>query len=177
MSDQPTNNSKELPLGTIIFSILPPAYFAAEHSGKWELLEGQQNDMSSELYNAMKLYGDGRFLDNLPDARGYFFRAMNLDGAGIDPETNRNVGSVQTDSTAKPRNLKVRVSKDGKHSHRYGNDQSCHENQYNSIKDSDNKGKKRTSEDGLHNHTVSITGWDTETRPNNLAFYVYIKVN
>jgi len=89
-----------LPLGTIIPSMLDPKEFAEtvgdppefdSKKSKWVLADGQK-DIKNSQYGVLP--GNKRF----PDLRGMFLRGMNVDGKGLDPDQSREVGDVQEDA-------------------------------------------------------------------------------
>ena len=128
----------------------------------------------------------------LPNAKTQFIRSWG--------ESKRSVGSLQTWTTAKPRSpFKVtgKTTTDGKHKHllRYRKRYDYNAHGYglhgwggifamnwnsDAMTKEDGKPKQYSFTDGGHNHDISgevKTGGDTETRPDNLSLYMYIRVN
>lgn len=159
-------------LGDVVYSMLSPELFAKTHSGRWMLLDGNALPVSSGLHTF--LAAEGR-LDlvtpgpdiaaTVPDARGVFIRGLNLnrDPATGDPMgADRKAGSVQADQI-------------GKHSHIYRSYRSKRSglppyDRFNAANDENRINDARTSEVGATSPT------DTETRPKNIALYVYLKI-
>ncbi len=222
VSDEMINRpflNKNIPIGTVIYSILPPKYFQAEHPN-WVLLDGGIINKSSELKIALDNYGDYK-KDVLPNALGVFLRSSNINGIGKDPAKDRPLGSFQKGATAKPNlnffgatgkierenkpwseldknydfNARWEVQKNGKrkldgyHKHKY--DHHSHSDvkhgddaNYRKIKSNHNSDKKTgfdiyNDEFGYgHYHELIVNrGGDRETRPINISFYTYIKIN
>lgn len=94
----------ELPVGTVLYSILPPEAFLQENGkDNWMLLGGQPIKETDSLYKTLEKYHLQGILgeeNRLPDARGKFVRSMNHQGG--DDEPNRVVGSPQGDLTRMP---------------------------------------------------------------------------
>lgn len=95
-SGNPGNNSDSTPVGTVIYSVLPPQAFLRINEG-WAVLDGTALNPDWEL--SKKINSNNlQILDGkLPDASGMFLRAMNYDNIGADPE-KRSVGSKQNDN-------------------------------------------------------------------------------
>ncbi|MEQ9089495.1 MAG: hypothetical protein RIE52_00305 [Balneola sp.] len=175
----------ELPVGTVVHSVLPPEFFNAEYMGEWELLMGQKLNDESRLYDALEKYSDRTLLDSLPDARGYFIRSMNHI-VGANPQENITIGSVQNDATKLPNNnFRGRTTPDGNHTHRItgthangiGTNREAQRGAGDSNPD-EYTSAKGVSDSGNHRHSVNInSGGDEETRPKNISLYVYIKIN
>jgi len=96
---------ENLPIGTIVPSMLPPSRFAQivgdsdpsvsdPRKSKWVLAEGQ--DVTASEYG--KLLGGNRIY--APDLRGMFLRGMNenRNDGRQDPEQNRGAGDYQSDA-------------------------------------------------------------------------------
>jgi|GEM_PF-6785517 len=182
------NQRPELPIGTVVYSILPPNKFAKETVGEWVLLEGQAYQENWKLKDIAGASTNTR----LPNAKTQFIRSWG--------ESKRSVGSLQTWTTAKPRSpFKVtgKTTTDGKHKHllRYRKRYDYNAHGYglhgwggifamnwnsDAMTKEDGKPKQYSFTDGGHNHDISgevKTGGDTETRPDNLSLYMYIRVN
>jgi microcystin-dependent protein len=133
----------------------------------WLELNGQAID-ATEYPELASLYGL-----NLPDFRGYFPRA---EGTNSDGTQSGTLIQKQTFSTAMPTN-KFITEEAGEHTHQYtyeiynilapfGNDNRV---AWEGIKTE----TKNTSAAGNHTHTIS--GGDSETRPKNIAVKFIIK--
>lgn len=138
-------------LGDIKYSILEPESFYALHGvGKWVLLDGRPIEGS-------KLYLMG--VHKIPDARGMFIRSMDMgrnaiDGMGDPDWKNRNVVAPQMD-TFKRHNHGMR--------HWWGN--------------GGNNGQELSTNPGLTAPAEDAQEGGNETRPRNIALYIYIKIN
>ena len=79
--------NKELPIGTIIASVLDPDQFKEQlentEKSKWVLADGKD-------YVNAKI--------NVPNLLGMFLRGMNVDGKGVDPGPERKAGELQEDA-------------------------------------------------------------------------------
>jgi len=190
----PIESEKSSSIGDIKYSILPPDEFKEVNIGEWRLLNGSEI-IGSDLYNFL----NDRNIENIlwqnqsdqhtriPDATNKFIRSMG--------NPNRKVGSEQKHSTAKPQNstFAILTSSDGTHKHKlkyrkrydynavgsatnsWGGIFAMHWNNANITKH-DKKPIEYSHDDGGHSHDIETRNWDSETRPNNLAFYVYIKL-
>ena len=174
----------QLPVGTVIYSMLPPEYFLAEHS-EWKLLNGDTIPENSALKQALEQY-DIHTHETLPDALGKFIRSINHNGKGSDPyqkETNQDriVGAEQNDATSLPNESFTNEFEPAHHhnyteiSPDYGIDSDKirvlgqgHKPMLGVIKQG-----QATSDSGRHTHIIG--GGDQETRPVNIALYTYIK--
>ena len=112
--------------------------------------------------------GDGSTTFNLPDLRGEFIRGFD-NGKGTD--SGRTFGSSQTDSTALP-NAGFTTNSAGNHNHSYNTNQGTGGGQGGGGADTGTRGDS-TGHNGNHSHT--ITGGDSETRPRNIALLPCIK--
>jgi hypothetical protein len=146
-------------VGLIKQSLLRPAQFSKTQKGIWVLLNGQELDPKSELFelltqtsdqNILKKVGDKYYL---PNALGRFIRSSNFNGMGEDPEKNRLVGSEQTDDFKS-------------HTHNYTSS---------ARKSVSGKGSKSDYAWDGAGYTTAATGGD-ETRPKNISMYTYIKI-
>ena len=141
-------------IGDIKYSIIEPGAFEKAHPD-WKLLKGQTIEIDSGL---------GKLgITQLPDARGMFLRGMNWsrndEFADADGD-NRNILTPQKDS--------IRT-----HSHSIQNIYSIANagTPWSNADDHNNVGSHygtqiQTSETGI-----------AETRPGNIALYIYIKIN
>lgn len=136
-------------VGDVVYSVLAPADFVKEHGPGWVLMKGD-TIKESRLYTD---YGIGI----APNACGRFLRGMNYQGIGDDPD-NRTVGSYQKDEFME-------------HAHAF----------------SYQRANRNSSNGGSSNHEVSDNESKTdsktektggkETRPRNIALYIYMKIN
>lgn len=176
----------KLQIGDVKYSVLPPEAFTNIHGKEWALAAGQETyaiDGRSVVVSKTKL-GKLLQIDRLPDARGMFIRGVD-DGRLIDTDHGRNVefgsNDYQKDTTRIPRERRFtgETGKNGAHTHRYGNTkEDVAASSYHAVNDAQNEGSFETSKNGLHQHELHIDGGgDQETRPVNIAMYVYIKVN
>jgi hypothetical protein len=151
-------------IGDIKYSLLTPHDFDMLNGPGWVLMDGQAIQQNWDLYSqVLRNYSSSdannpykEIANNLPDARGVFFRGMNAgrDGDRSDISGNRLVGNYQEDQV-------------GPHSHplpqqmiRSGG----------SLKG----GVSSAFMDMVNVSTLNNDG--KETRPKNIALYVYVKV-
>lgn len=189
------NFSKDVPIGTIIYSIMPPEYFENEYPG-WVLLKGQGLEKDTELYRMLELYPHYDINENikfdkdtLPNTLGMFLRSSNYKYDGVDKDTLRVIGSPQSDATKLPNSpflFDVSISNDeiSRHSHRAHSQQAKkpkpvrvnHDGSGSTILYND---RTDLAEGGKHSHNIKVSkmeGGDKETRPQNVTFYTYIKI-
>ena len=142
-------------LGDVRYSVLPPANFRNLNGDGWQLMDGRNingSDLCTEFGTCQ-----------IPDARGVFIRGMNVgrDQASGDPEGNRGVGSYQSDNIE---------------SHTHG----LHHRIIGDTRGGFTHGVAAGGGSGSI-HDIGIRTTDAkggnETRPRNIALYVYIKVN
>jgi microcystin-dependent protein len=123
---------------------------------------------------------------NVPDLRSEFIRGLDS-GRGVD--VNRTVGSSQDWATSLPVNpFSLQLSAGGSHSHSAnllnrngigsvymgGTSATVRDNAIGfSLNAGSYSGSTKT--DGIHTHSITFTGGDTETRPVNTAVYFFIK--
>lgn len=166
-----TENSNETimdegAVGDVKFSILKPELFIEANGNGWVLMKGQSfSDVKPDpiIYREQEFFNVGGVLQ-LPDARGVFFRGMNegrevVDTLG-DPNTKRIVGIYQPD-LLKDHNHSYRKYIDHGWKTKYGGDQ-----------------KLVIPEDFEVQPTEGVNNskGGKETRPRNIALYVYIKI-
>lgn len=170
---QSKNNdfNSSLPLGSIIYSILPQDVMNTKYPNQFILLSGKSLDETSSLYKLMDeqnqldiLTKNGENVNLLPDARGVFIRSMNLgqNKSKGDPTGNRVVGKYQSDGF-KAHNHPLEKNID-----------------YWDRSFKGEGGNPRTLTNGGKNVWVSKTkdvGIKDETRPKNITLYTYIKIN
>lgn len=164
-----------LPIGTIISSMLPPEAFERQYGRAWVLADGSRVANTSGYFNVT---GNNR----IPDLRGLFLRGVNgarADGKGDTLGENRDVGSYQDYATARPETpFSGSTNTTGEHTHTYDKARP-----YNSATGSHDRAKNSgntgtTAASGEHSHSFVVTeGGDSETRPRNVSVYFYIKVN
>jgi hypothetical protein len=146
-------------LGDIKQSILPEDEFQRRHGTEWVLMDGRSIE-GSDLAEVLGIF-------KLPNAAGKFLRAVG--GKSL------KVGEPQNLSTEMPK-AKFKTSLDGPHSHTITR-----------VIGSGGKNPLAKGGDfvlssfelnvtgGVHEH--AIKGGDKETRPGNIAFHTYIKIN
>ncbi len=153
--------NSELPIGTIISSVLDPNQFANQvgdppvfemEKSKWTLADGK--DLSKTKYATLSTNNN-----KAPDLRGVFLRGINCGktGENCDPDGERNPGSFQPDALQK-------------HIHKITRGADINPNQYRAL-GSTGGGNEIPTNAPLDARTAD------ETRPKNIAVYFYIKVN
>lgn len=159
-------------LGDVVYSILPPELFAETHPGRWALLDGADLASDSGLYQFLEKQGRLDILSKdegpvkLFDARGMFVRGVNLarDPKDGDPAgAARAAGSVQGDQVGRHRHDATVFVK----SQRTG------------LASQDRFTAPRWDDGGLRRQTEysdTASASDTETRPKNIALYIYVKI-
>jgi hypothetical protein len=165
-----------LPLGTIVSSMLAPSQFAAavgdsvafaQDKSKWVLADGRVEIGGSK-------YGALLSVRKAPDLRGMFLRGMNEERPDGDPDgPTRTIGQRQDDSTRVPQS--VRTSEAGSHSHTVPAGGAENGFGFAEIGGGGDGGPLTSSAAGSHGHTV--VGGDVETRPKNVSVFYYIKIN
>lgn len=170
----------QLPVGTVVASVLEPEIFLSNgRNRKWHLADDSAVPLDS-AYGIIVKDAKIEKKDRLPDLRGVFLRGMNSgrsDGKQ-DPEMERYAGGLQLSATKLPNKGFTGLSKEsGEHTHtqkaprHYGAGAGDHAR-------AKPDGSGTTSPSGKHSHTVSINGGgDSETRPRNVAVFFYIKIN
>jgi hypothetical protein len=154
-------------VGEVRFSILGPAKFRQLYGQGWDLLAGQSVNGTDKLCTA------GGFCTALPDARGVFIRGVNgaRDANSGDPEgATRQVGSYQADvfkahNHALNHEIFVATPWDGLGWGTVRGDHPLY-----------NRGRPAGDNNPLWLAT-QVVGDTNETRPRNIALYVYVKVN
>jgi hypothetical protein len=143
-------------IGDVKYSVLPPDKFREENGAGWVLMD---NKIPLETSDLNSKHG----ITELPDARGLFIRGLNLirsdDKADPFLQENRRqrlVGDYQADCIIK------------------------HQHPISTGVTDDNPGSKvrggifaRNSSSGLSENNEGCV----ETRPKNIAFYIYVKIN
>ncbi len=158
-------------IGDVKYSILVPDEFKKLNGDGWRLMDGTPIG-GTELAKYT-------VLTHLPDASNNFIRCL-------DPkDKSRVVGSPQNDTTRLPRTKKFTggTSTTGEHAHSLApyRPTFVHGHQHKTGAELSGVGKTPpiyTQTDGEHNHNIIVNGGgDPETRPKNIALYIYIKVN
>lgn len=159
-------------IGDVKYSILPPADFIRANGSGWILMDGAASKESKEIFENSILH-DSLGLQILPDGRGMFVRGMNenRDPTRGDADGNRNVGSEQSDGLKKHqhqvKNIHGAVSPGGGYAV--------------SILDKGDPNFSGASQDAtgsdIYDVANQMVSQSNETRPRNIALYMYIKVN
>lgn len=171
-------------LGDIKYSILAPDDFARVNGDCWVPMDGRNiiGSRFSEMFNQFEV----------PDASGLFIRAHEFAG-GEDNDPGRTPASpvgVKQDDTNKAHTHSMEDA--GEHQHSYTDwfDQDANITPLFSARgvaddteengdDADMRRRFRTTSTqlaGLHSHAINSAGGD-ESRPRNMSFYVYIRVD
>ncbi len=176
--EKPDTQKESLPVGSIIASVLSPSDFSHHYGNDWIIADGEEVDTGTDYY---KITGRKR----IPDLRGRFLRGMDED-ASVDPQSGREVGSLQDDSTRLPTSP-FSIASSGSHSHTgtvgaVRTTKHAHLDGGSQIYPLDAEHRLRTPARPLiieesGNHTHSVSGGDGETRPKNVAVYFYIRIN
>lgn len=149
-------------VGDVKYSILEEEQFRIVHDSTWVLMDGRT--ISGTALN--QLINQDAY--SLPDARGVFIRGMNMnrDAATGDTDGNRPVGKWQVDGIKK-------------HVHKFRDawfaEVNCGWGGTLGSKSSDSDNVKCEEEDTTYDRDED--GLINETRPRNIALYIYIKVN
>lgn len=182
-------------VGDVKHSILNPTQFAAVNGSCWVAMDGRALATTDKL---RQITG----MTSLPNGGGLFIRSQEFSNSvDYDPERTSTtaIASYQDHTfTQHLHSLSIGfsasggTSTNGSHSHRYSNG-----NQDGGETDSGtseryqrpNNYTENTTNDGDHSHSVSVsgtvsgntananTGGGNETRPKNLNFWVYIRIN
>ena len=168
-------------VGEYKYSDLTEAELQGEYGTKWILADGR--DVTGSKYAEIT----GR--NNVPDARGLFFRGKNngrSDG-NENPAGEQDLGSYEDDTTRRPRNSNFSTDPSGSHYHvqgqvaggagRYGTTNTGINGQfYDTGGGISGTNGQNTSSAGNHTHFVT-GGGDAETRPKSLTVNIFIKIN
>jgi len=152
-----------LPIGTIVASLLQPSRFAEEvgdpsvfdpKESKWALAVGKDGEDI-----ATSKYGKKLVMAYTPDLRGMFLRGMNVKGIGADPDKNREVGTSQDDALQQHYHMMKAIDI--------------------SWKEAGQGVRSAPNNKNIGGTVTDVTGARTadETRPKNVAVYFYIKIN
>lgn len=151
-------------VGDVKYSVLDPQQFNKINGAGWVLLSGTSLREVDSLYQASPLKGITQ-ISSLPDARGVFIRGMNegrsKDSGDADGGDSRAVGSFQADQFKS-------------HVHDIDNRNTATRNQ---ERCASGNGENIVCGDENTNATLKILpSGGSETRPRNIALYVYIKI-
>ena len=156
--------SKELPVGTVISSMVQPHVFLSTNTGKYWLPSDGRAVPKTSLY--YKLTGQA----NLPDLRGMFLRGVNQFEKGThrtdgreDPINDREAGSYQADefkSHQHVANMEI------------GAEPISGRAQAREAAGAHGRIGTMYTSNGL----INLSGGE-ETRPKNIAVYYYMKIN
>jgi hypothetical protein len=181
-------------VGDIKYSILPPDKFKDVNGDCWVPMDGRTLSNTDELYSLG--------VTTLPNAGGMFLRSQDFNAvsgteswkpknsSNNDPDRDHTTAPGSTQAEAmKAHNHTGTTDNDGKHDHgphrtvRADNDDNDGVNNYVTYDDCDYCGYtlynfyvKSNSSEHTHNFTTDNTG-GTETRPKNLNFWTYIRIN
>jgi len=142
------NKKPELPIGSVVQSMLTQAQFQAETSAGWVLMDGRS--VTGSAYHT--LTGS----TTIPDARGVFLRSKNngrADG-NQNPDGDSALGTFQDDAFE---------------SHTHTQNVGAHSGSVN-----DNTGG---AEFGYENSTITGATGGNETRPKNITVNTFIRIN
>lgn len=159
-------------VGDVKYSILAPAEFIRANGSGWILMDGATSQQSKEIFENSILH-DSLGIQILPDGRGMFIRGMNenRDPTTGDADGNRNAGSEQRDGLKKHqhqvKNIHGEVSPGGGYAV--------------SILNKNDPNFRVASQDAtesdIYDVANQVVSQSNETRPRNIALYMYIKVN
>jgi hypothetical protein len=177
-------------VGDIKYSILNPTQFALQNGSCWVPMDGRSLAVNDKLRLIIPT------MANIPDGGGLFLRSQEFSSSfDQDPErTSTSPIATMQEQALKSHSHNATLSVSGStnytgaHSHGTnlgqrgfdadGGDQALTPRQ-------DENGNWRSSNDGDHWHTISgsatgatnTDGGGTETRPKNLNFWIYIRIN
>ncbi|MBK9337221.1 MAG: hypothetical protein IPM98_11865 [Lewinellaceae bacterium] len=171
-------------VGDIKYSILNPTEFAAENGNCWVPMKGQSL-AGSKLAQYTGSYNNS----HLPDGSGRFLRAQEFPGSpnniDDDRDSNTPIGQAQGEDF-KGHTHAGTTNNDGSHAHtsqptaRADNDDNDGTGLYVGERENGTThGTRDISTSGsahTHSFTTNNTGGN-ETRPDNLNFWVYIRIN
>lgn len=148
---------KQIPVGTIFSSILPPDVFKSHYGDKWSIADGRQVDTKSLYFSLTKR-------NFLPDLRGQFLRGLNLDRSDgkEDPGGPRKAGDFQEEM------LK---------SHDHGRKMARWQDSGVGGHVRNNGGRDQHGDHWNPRYVSGQKSGGVETRPKNVAVYFYIKIN
>jgi hypothetical protein len=173
-------------VGDVKYSILPPDKFREANGDCWVPLDGRTLAATDVLNQT---YG----IATLPNAGGQFIRTQDFAADGgteywkpqnssdRDPERTSATPAGTLQSGTLTTHIHT-MSSDGNHSHSYvrkgaaeSNNGNVNDNTVSSNNNDLSGGTAYTTTDGAHGHTVASTG--SETRPVNMNFWIYIRIN
>ncbi|MCW3109930.1 MAG: hypothetical protein JWQ09_4436 [Segetibacter sp.] len=150
-------------IGDVKYSILSPDKFNQVNGRGWVLMNGSSTAEVADLFRNSELH-NALQVPSLPDARGVFLRGMNKgrEAENGDPDGERNVGDVQRDTFKS-------------HTHVIYYFQGVHWD----FSGQKFAGAVKPMMDGQGVAPGEPTGekGGNETRPRNIALFVYIKIN
>lgn len=169
-------------VGDVKYSILNPSQFQQVNGDCWVPMDGRELATSDRLRQITGMTA-------LPNAGGYFLRAQEFSTSGdIDPSrTSGSPIATAQNEDIKSHNHTGTTDEDGAHSHgphttaRADNDDNDTPHNFVTY-DNANYYRRRdfytNSENSAHIHafTTNNTGGD-ETRPKNMNFWIYIRIN
>ncbi len=169
-------------VGDIKYSILNPTEFAAENGACWVPMDGRALATTDKLR-----IRTGR--TSVPDGSGRFLRAQEFPGSpnniDDDRDSNTPIGQAQGESF-RGHNHTGTTNNDGSHAHtsqptaRADNDDNDGTGLYVGTRENGTTMGTRdistSGSDHTHSFTTNNTGGN-ETRPDNLNFWIYIRIN
>lgn len=153
-------------LGDVKYSVLPPDQFVKENGSDWVLMDADINNSLKGSALSIR-YG----ITGLPDARGMFIRGLNLNrnDAMADPfvkenRRERRVGEFESDTV-------------GPHGHGWtgGSGDAYPKGMEDRVQGDPSTLPFSVPRNSHLNY--AFTGMGTETRPKNIALYIYVKIN
>lgn len=155
-------------LGDVKYSILNPTQFAAANGACWVPMDGRALATTDQLRIATGMTA-------VPDGSGLFLRSQEFSGgANNDPDRNSGsaIGAFQGDEY---RSHNHTMQTAGNHSHSLGS-RGYETNGAPGADGSFDDSNIQTHSAGAHTHPIDNSG-GSETRPKNLNFWIYIRIN
>jgi len=162
-------------VGDVKYSVYPPPVFQKKYGSSWVIANGQQLESDAALCN-----DDLLKICRVPDARGRFIRGMSVGPQAVgegDPDTTRRVAEFQSDQFANHvHELAITKAESGE---REGTTAPLGwSNEVRMLAGIKNNRTDWTGAGAIGNGAQVIkSAGAAETRPRNIALYVYIKVN
>ncbi len=169
-------------VGDVKFSILNPTQFAAENGNCWIPLDGRS--ISGSRLNT--------YLSSIPNAGGMFLRAQEFSNSNNIDDDRNSTSTIATPQgeSFRQHNHYSNTGSAGDHAHGYKDiyttERYTSDDGYKGIQgsDSDNTNpantpwylNRTTDSAGSHSHTIQNDG-GSETRPDNLNLWIYIRIN
>lgn len=169
-------------VGDVKFSILNPTQFAAENGNCWIPLDGRS--ISGSRLNS--------YLSSIPNAGGMFLRAQEFDNSNNIDDDRNSTSTIATPQgeSFRQHNHYSNTSTAGDHAHGYKDiyttERYTSDDGYKGIQGSDSDNThpantpwyldRTTNSGGSHSHTIQNDG-GSETRPDNLNLWIYIRIN